>query len=42
LFDALALVSGDGDLCVSVARTAARRRPDVRTVTLAVPGNASQ
>jgi hypothetical protein len=40
-FDVLALVSGDGDLCVSVARAAARHRPDVRTVTLAVPGSAS-
>jgi hypothetical protein len=40
-FDTLALVSGDGDLCVSVARAAARHRPDVRTVTLAVPGSAS-
>jgi hypothetical protein len=28
-FDTLALVSGDGDLCVSVARASARHRPDV-------------
>lgn len=40
-FDVLALVSGDGDLCVSVARAAARHRPDVRTVTLAIPGSTS-
>jgi hypothetical protein len=40
-FDVLVLVSGDGDLCASVARAAARHRPDVRTVTLAVPGSAS-
>jgi hypothetical protein len=41
-FDLLAVVSGDGDLCVSIARAAARHRPDVRVVTLAIPGSASQ
>jgi hypothetical protein len=41
-FDVLAVVSGDGDLCVSIARAAARHRPDVRVVTLAIPGSASQ
>ncbi|MCP5524516.1 MAG: NYN domain-containing protein [Verrucomicrobiales bacterium] len=41
-FDTLAVVSGDGDTCVSIARAAARHRPDVRVVTLAVPGSASQ
>lgn len=40
-FDVLAVVSGDGDLCVSIARAAARHRPDVRVVTLAIPGSAS-
>jgi len=40
-FDLMVLVSGDGDLCVSVARATARHRPDVRTMTLAVPGSAS-
>jgi hypothetical protein len=40
-FDVLALVSGDGDLCVSVARAVARHRSDTRVVTLAVPGSAS-
>ncbi|MGA2863606.1 MAG: NYN domain-containing protein [Verrucomicrobiota bacterium] len=41
-FDVLAVVSGDGDLCVSIARAAARHRPDVRVVTLAIPSSASQ
>jgi len=39
--DVLLICSGDGDLCLSIARAAARHRPNVRVVTLAVPGSAS-
>ncbi len=39
--DVLLICSGDGDLCLSIARAAARHRPKVRVVTLAVPGSAS-
>jgi len=41
-FDVLLVASGDGDLCVSIARAVARHRPSVRVVTLAVPGSASR
>jgi hypothetical protein len=39
--DVLLICSGDGDLCLSIARAAARHRPNVRVMTLAVPGSAS-
>jgi hypothetical protein len=41
-FDVLLVASGDGDLCVSIARAVGRHRPSVRVVTLAVPGSASR
>ena len=39
--DVLLICSGDGDLCLSIARAAARHRPNVRVITLAVPGSTS-
>lgn len=41
-FDAALLLTGDGDLAVSIARGVQRTTPQIRVVTLAVPGGASR